>query len=52
VPFVVANRRAGEATLRTRFGNAPLLDVTSRGPQPWVRFSPFYPHGSIPVPFS
>lgn len=35
-----------------RYGDAPLIDVTSRGPEPWVRFSPFYPHGSIPVPFS
>jgi hypothetical protein len=26
------------------------VDVTSRGPTPWVRFSPFYPHGGIPVP--
>jgi hypothetical protein len=29
-----------------------VLDVTSRGPQPWVRLSPFYPHGGIPVPFT
>ncbi|MFI6098001.1 DUF6939 family protein [Lentzea sp. NPDC051213] len=29
-----------------------VIDVTSRGPQPWVRFSPFYPHGGIPVPMS
>jgi hypothetical protein len=29
-----------------------VLDVTSRGPEPWVRFSPFYPHGGIPIPFS
>jgi Family of unknown function (DUF6939) len=28
------------------------IDVTSRGPEPWVRFSPFYPHGGIPVPLS
>jgi hypothetical protein len=27
-----------------------ILDVTSRGEQPWVRFSPFYPHGGIPIP--
>jgi hypothetical protein len=24
--------------------------VTSKGEEPWVRFSPFYPHGGIPVP--
>ena len=29
-----------------------IIDVTSKGPDPWVRFSPFYPHGGIPVPFS
>lgn len=27
-------------------------DVTSRGFEPWIRFSPFYPHGGIPVPFT
>jgi len=29
-----------------------VLDLTSRGPDPWVRFSPFWPHGGIPVPLS
>lgn len=29
-----------------------VLDLTSRGEQPWVQFSPFYPHGRIPVPLS
>jgi hypothetical protein len=29
-----------------------VLDLTSRGPEPWVRFSPFWPHGGIPVPLS
>jgi hypothetical protein len=28
------------------------LDVTSHGAEPWVRLSPFYPHGGIPVPFT
>lgn len=32
--------------------DAVVVDVTSRGPDPWVRFSPFYPHGDIPVPMS
>lgn len=26
--------------------------MTSRGEEPWVRFSPFFPHGGIPVPFT
>lgn len=52
MPFVVAGRRASITSLLKRYGDAPLVDVTSRGPEPWVRFSPFYPHGGIPVPFS
>jgi hypothetical protein len=36
----------------TQWPGATVIDVTSRGPQPWVRFSPFYPHGGIPVPFT
>ena len=31
---------------------ALVIDVTSKGPAPWVRLSPFYPHGGIPVPMS
>jgi hypothetical protein len=51
--LVVASRRAARETLRSRYGAAArVLDVTSRGSEPWVRFSPFYPHGEIPVPFS
>jgi hypothetical protein len=29
---------------------ALILDVTSRGAEPGIRLSPFYPHGGIPVP--
>ena len=29
-----------------------LESVKSRSPAAWIRFSPFYPHGNIPVPFS
>jgi hypothetical protein len=32
--------------------DAVILNVTSKGPDPWVKFSPFYPHGDIPIPFS
>lgn len=52
MPYVVASRRVSQASLVKRFGDAPLVDVTSQGPEPWVRFSPFYPHGGIPVPLS
>ncbi|MET7424748.1 hypothetical protein [Dactylosporangium sp. NPDC005555] len=48
----VAGRRRGAASLAAAFPGATVIDVTSRGPRPWVRLSPFYPHGGIPVPFS
>ncbi|KJK50342.1 hypothetical protein UK23_11040 [Lentzea aerocolonigenes] len=47
MPIEVASKRRKQ----TRQG-AVVIDVTSRGPDPWVRFSPFYPHGGIPVPMS
>lgn len=31
---------------------ATILDLTSKADAPWVRFSPFWPHGDIPVPSS
>jgi len=35
-----------------QYPNAKVIDVTSKAQEPWVKFSPFYPHGNIPVPFS
>ncbi|WP_374223344.1 hypothetical protein [Streptomyces sp. F63] len=39
------------ASLTAAFPGAEVIDVTSRAPEPWVRLSPFYPHGGIPVPY-
>ena len=53
MPIHIANRRSKPATLRKKFGDdIEVIDVTSKGDQPWVRFSPFYPHGNVPIPFS
>ena len=46
------SRRKKPDTLARAHPGARLIDVTSRGAEPWVRLSPFYPHGGIPVPFS
>jgi O-acetyl-ADP-ribose deacetylase (regulator of RNase III) len=51
-PVVVESRRKKRATLQKAWPGALILDVTSNGEEPWVRFSPFYPHGGIPVPNS
>lgn len=48
----IASRRRSAASLAAAFPGARIIDVTSKAPQPWVRMSPFYPHGDIPVPLS
>ena len=48
--FLTASRRKKQTTLEREFPGAAFIDVTSKGPEPWVRFSPFWPHRKIPVP--
>ena len=48
--IAVESRRQKLANVQKRWPVATVVDVTSRGPEPWVRFSPFYPHGGIPIP--
>jgi hypothetical protein len=50
--YVVGNKRLHPGSLGKRYPGALLIDVTSKGTQPWVKFSPFYPHGGIPIPLS
>lgn len=45
----VRHRQSSVDRLR-REGFAHVIDVTSGGVLPWRRFSPFFPHGGIPVP--
>ncbi|MFF0415551.1 DUF6939 family protein [Kitasatospora sp. NPDC004745] len=47
-----ASRRRATPSLTAAFPGAEIIDVTSKAPDPWVRLSPFYPHGGIPVPYS
>ena len=50
--IAVESRRQKLANVEKRWPGAAIIDVTSRGPEPWVRFSPFYPHGGVPIPHS
>ena len=52
MPVHVESRRKKRETVEKAWPGALVLDVTSKGPESWVRFSPFYPHGGIPVPNS
>ncbi len=46
----IANKRIKEKTILNKYPNALIIDISSKGEQPWVKFSPFYPHGNIPIP--
>ncbi|HEX6344018.1 DUF6939 family protein [Umezawaea sp.] len=48
----VVGKRRGAAWAAKNHPGAAVVDVTSKGPAPWLRLSPFHPHGGIPVPFS
>lgn len=48
----VVKHGATSEIARAKAAGAAVLDVTSKGPEPWVRFSPFYPHRYIPIPLS
>ena len=50
--ITVQSRRKKLATIESLYAGAMIVDVTSKGTEPFVRFSPFYPHGDIPIPGS
>lgn len=37
---------------KEKYKGALILDLTSKGKHPWVKFSPFYPIEDVPIPFS
>lgn len=49
--ILIASRRSKKAAVSDS-PDLVVIDLTSKAAQPWVRFSPFYPHGDIPVPLS
>lgn len=46
----VESRRKKLASVEKLWPGAVIIDVTSKGVEPWVRFSPFFSHGGIPIP--
>lgn len=52
MPIEVESRRKKLLTIERIWPRSLVYDLTSKGLQPWVRFSPFYPHGGIPIPES
>lgn len=47
--YIQSKRRKIE-NIQKDFPNAKIIDVTSKAESPFVKFSPFYPIGNIPVP--
>lgn len=50
--IVVKSKYNSIQSLRKEYPSATIIDVTSRASDEMIQFSPFYPHGGIPVPFS
>ncbi|MCC9602881.1 hypothetical protein LOC67_20215 [Stieleria sp. JC731] len=51
--ILIAHKRSKPNNLRKKHSeDIEIMDVTSMADEPWVHFSPFWPHGNIPVPFS
>lgn len=50
--IIIESHRKKEETLRKKYPEAIIADVTSHAKDSLIKLSPFYPHGDIPVPFS
>lgn len=48
----VDSKRRSLKKLEKLYPGAKIIDLTSKAEEPYVRFSPFYPLGGIPIPFS
>ncbi len=50
--IIIKHRRTRPGSLEKQYPGAVIVDVTSKSDSEFVKFSPFYPHRDIPVPFS
>lgn len=48
--IVILNRNAKKQIENYRNKDYTIIDVTSKSNSEYVKFSPFYPHGNIPIP--
>ncbi len=48
--IIIKNKRCSRENILREYPDAEIFDVTSKGE--YKIFSPFYPHGGIPIPFS
>ncbi len=50
--ILIENKRTKEEVLKRKYPGAQIIDVTSKSNSEFVRLSPFFPIGGIPVPFT
>ncbi|EAY29069.1 DUF6939 family protein [Microscilla marina] len=50
--IIVKHKSTPQASFDKRYPEYKIIDVTSKAPTPFVKLSPFYPIGDIPVPLS
>ena len=50
--IIIESKRKSLESLKVKYPDAMIIDVTSKAQDEFVKFSPFYPNGGIPVPFT
>ena len=50
--IIIESKRKSFESLKAKYPDAMIIDVTSHAQDEFVKFSPFYPNGGIPVPFT
>ena len=50
--IIIESKRKSLESLKEKYPDAMIIDVTSKAQDEFVRFSPFYPNDGIPVPFT
>lgn len=48
----IESKRRSIKSISKKYPQVEIIDLTSKSIEPWVKFSPFYPHGNIPIPNS
>lgn len=52
MPIFICNKRKSIQSIEREYPNSEIIDVTSKATNDFVKFSPFYPVGNIPIPFT
>ena len=50
--IIIESKKKTLESLKEKYPDAMIIDVTSRAQDEFVKFSPFYPIGGIPIPFT